>query len=115
MRVALATPKDPGGEGGPGTNPEQLLALGYAACILATIRLVASQAEIRITADSNVTATIRLGRRADDKGFGLDVALTADLPGVDERVAMALLQRARLVCPFTDTMRGNPGLCLALT
>lgn len=113
LRVTLATPEELGGEGGPGTNPEQLLALGYAACFLAAIRRVAGQAGIGIAADSNVTATIRLRRREDGEELGLEVALAADLPGVEDRAAAELLRRARNACPFSDAMRGAPALRLA--
>ncbi|TPG46071.1 Ohr family peroxiredoxin [Roseomonas nepalensis] len=115
MRVTLTTPKELGGTDGPGTNPEQLLALGYAACFLETIRLVAVQHGIGIAIDSNVTATIRLGRRADDDGFGLEMALLADLPGVEEQAAEELLQHARIICPFSHAIGSHPGLRLTLT
>src|SRR6187549_1002210 len=89
--VALVTPKELGGPGGPGTNPEQLFASGYAACFLGALKFVASQRKVKIADDSNVTAAVGIGKRDDGQGFGLDVALTVALPGVDPAIARELV------------------------
>jgi Ohr subfamily peroxiredoxin len=70
LSVVLDTPKELGGQGGEGTNPEQLFASGYAACFLGALKFVASKEKVAIAADSTVTATVGIGPREDGTGFG---------------------------------------------
>jgi Ohr subfamily peroxiredoxin len=115
--VALVTPKELGGPGGPdgvpGNNPEQLFASGYAACFLGALKFVASQRKVKITEDSSVTAAVGIGKRVDGQGFGLDVELTIALPGVDEEIARQLVDQAHVVCPYSHATRN--GLDVRLT
>ncbi|QDO97468.1 organic hydroperoxide resistance protein [Ferrovibrio terrae] len=111
--VALVTPKELGGPGGAGNNPEQLFASGYAACFLGALKFVASQRKVKITDDSSVTAAVGIGKRVDGQGFGLDVELTIALPGVDEEVARQLVDQAHIVCPYSHATRN--GLDVRLT
>lgn len=105
--VKLVTPKELGGAGGDGVNPEQLFATGYAACFLGALKFVASKEKVRVPADANVTADVGIGPRADEGGFGLDVALTVSLPGVEDAVADDLIAKAHVVCPYSHATRGN--------
>ena len=82
--VNLSTPKELGGAGGSGVNPEQLFATGYAACFLGAMKFVASQGGPKVPADTAVTATVGIGPRSEG-GFGLDIALEISLPGVSPR------------------------------
>ena len=72
LDVKLATPKELGGGGGAGNNPEQLFAAGYAACFIGAMKFVASQGGPKVPADATVTSTVGIGPRSDG-GFGLDV------------------------------------------
>ncbi len=114
FKVALATPKELGGAGGEGANPEQLFASGYAACFLGALKFVAGQRKVRITEDSTVTAAVGIGKRDDGQGFGLDVALTINLPGVDTDTARELVDQAHVVCPYSHATRNSLDVRLAL-
>ena len=107
LRVNLAIPRELGGTGGEGANPEQLFALGYAACFLTAIRNVASQGNIEIASDANVTATVGIGPRDEEDGLALNVALTIDLPDLDRPTAQSLVDRAHAICPYSDALRGK--------
>jgi len=81
LAVTLSTPKELGGAGGPGTNPEQLFAAGYSACFLGALKFVAGKAKVQIPADTKVSAQVGIGPRDDGTGFGIEVALTISIPG----------------------------------
>ena len=104
--VKLATPKELGGGGGPGNNPEQLFAAGYAACFIGAMKFVASQGGPKVPADAKVTATVGIGPRSEG-GFGLDVALEIALPGLARTEAEALVEKAHQVCPYSNATRNN--------
>jgi len=107
FEVKLATPKELGGAGGDGNNPEQLFAAGYSACFLGAMKFVSSQGEgPSIPADTKVTATVGIGPR-DEGGFGLTVALEVSLPGVDLETAQSLVAKAHQVCPYSNATRNN--------
>lgn len=114
LRVHLAMPKALGGPGGEGTNPEQLFAAGYAACFLSAIKFVAAQEKAIIPADANVTATVGIGARDDGPGFGLEVALAVDLPGLDRDSAERIVEAAHQACPYSNATRGNIDVCLRI-
>jgi osmotically inducible protein OsmC len=104
--VKLALPKELGGAGGPGNNPEQLFASGYAACFLGAMKFVASQGGPKVPDDATVTATVGIGPRSDG-GFGLDIALDVSLPGMPRADAEALVEKANKVCPYSNATHGN--------
>jgi lipoyl-dependent peroxiredoxin len=104
--VKLATPKELGGAGGAGNNPEQLFAAGYAACFLGAMKFVASQGGPMVPADTVVTSTVGIGPRSEG-GFGLDIALEISLPGVPRADAEALVAKAHQVCPYSNATRNN--------
>ncbi len=106
LDVKLATPKELGGAGGVGNNPEQLFAAGYSACFLGAMKFVASQGGLKVPSDATVTATIGIGPRSEG-GFGITAALQISLPGVPHEEAEALVQKAHQVCPYSDATRNN--------
>jgi osmotically inducible protein OsmC len=112
--VTLVTPKELGGPGGEGNNPEQLFASGYAACFLGALKFVAGQRKVKLTEDASVTATVGIGKRDDGQGFGLDVALTASLPGVDAATARELVDQAHVVCPYSHMARNGVDVRLSV-
>lgn len=105
--VRLSTPREMGGSGGEGTNPEQLFACGYAACYLGALRLVANQAGTPVGADTKVNATVGFGRNPRGEGFNLDIDLTVVDHGLDPVTIHALITRAHQVCPYSNATRGN--------
>jgi osmotically inducible protein OsmC len=105
--VSLATPKELGGAGGPGNNPEQLFAAGYAACFIGAMKFVASQGgSAKVPADASITSTVGIGPRSEG-GFGLEVSLAISLPGVPRAEAEALVAKAHQVCPYSNATRNN--------
>jgi Ohr subfamily peroxiredoxin len=106
LDVKLSTPKELGGGGGPGNNPEQLFAAGYAACFLGAMKFVSSQGGPKIPNDASVTATVGIGPRSEG-GFGIDVGLDITLPGIDRAEAEALVEKAHQVCPYSNATRNN--------
>jgi Ohr subfamily peroxiredoxin len=111
--VTLTTPKELGGPGGEGNNPEQLFASGYAACFLGAIKFVAGKQKVKVSDDSTVTAKVGIGARDDGEGFGLDVELAISLPGVERDTAQAIVDQAHIVCPYSHATRN--GLDVRLT
>ncbi|WP_298253819.1 organic hydroperoxide resistance protein [uncultured Arthrobacter sp.] len=102
--VDLAVPKEMGGAGG-ASNPEQLFALGYAACFHSALKLVAGRSKARIS-DSAVTAEVGINP-TEEGGFKLEVALHAEIGGVDQETADSLVEQAHQVCPYSNATRGN--------
>lgn len=107
LSVTLSTPKELGGGGGPGTNPEQLFAAGYSACFLGALKFVAGKAKILVPSDATVTGEVGIGARDDGEGFGLEVTLTIRVPGLEKSVVEDLVQKAHIVCPYSHATRGN--------
>jgi len=108
LAVKLTTPKELGGPGAAGNNPEQLFAAGYAACFIGAMKFVASQDKDgpKVPADASVTSTVGIGPRSEG-GFGLDIALAVSLPGVPRADAEALVAKAHQVCPYSNATRNN--------
>ena len=105
--VKMSTPKELGGGGADGVNPEQLFATGYAACFLGAMKAVAAKGgTAKVPADSSVTSTVGIGPRSEG-GFGLEVALEVSLPGVPKADAEALVQQAHQICPYSNATRNN--------
>ncbi|THJ68421.1 organic hydroperoxide resistance protein [Arthrobacter echini] len=102
--VDLAVPKEMGGAGG-ATNPEQLFAVGYAACFHSALKVVARRSKAKIS-DSAVTAEVGVNP-TDAGGFQLSVALHAEIGGVDQETADELVEQAHQVCPYSNATRGN--------
>jgi osmotically inducible protein OsmC len=106
LEVKLTTPKELGGGGGEGNNPEQLFAAGYAACFLGAMKFVASKSGLKVPQDTTVTSTVGIGPRSEG-GFGLDIDLAVSLPGVPRHEAEELVEKAHQVCPYSNATRGN--------
>jgi Ohr subfamily peroxiredoxin len=94
----------PPGSNGPGTNPEQLFGAGYSACFGGAIKAAAGLETLNAN-DIKVTATVNLNK--DESGFFLDVTLNAELNGVDQAQAEALVAKAHTICPYSKATRGN--------
>lgn len=110
--LQLTMPRELGGSGAPGANPEQLFACGYAACFESALALVARQQHITL-AGTRIDATVGIGSN-DAGGFQLAVKLEATIPEVPREQAQALLERAHQVCPYSNAVRGNISVELAL-
>ena len=106
LDVQLSTPRELGGGGGPGTNPEQLFAAGYAACFENAMLRAARQRKDSI-AGTSITAAVGIGRLETGR-FALTVSLTAKVPGVERSVAEELVRVAHEeICPYSHATRGN--------
>ncbi|MBO0368852.1 organic hydroperoxide resistance protein [Pseudomonas putida] len=105
LEVKLSTPKELGGAGGEGSNPEQLFAAGYSACFIGALKFVAGQAKQPLPADTSITAKVGIGQIPG--GFGLDIDLEINLPGLDQAAAQELVDKAHQVCPYSNATRGN--------
>ena len=112
LDLDLSIQKELGGSGA-GTNPEQLFAVGYAACYHSALRLVARQEKADVT-DSAVGAKVSLGSN-EAGGFVLAVELEVVLPNVDHDTAVALADKAHQVCPYSNATRGNIDVKLTVT
>lgn len=112
LDVKLTTPKELGGAGGAGTNPEQLFAAGYSACFLGAIKFVAGKEKIPLPQDVSIEGNVGIG--AIPTGFGIEVELKISLPGMDKAAAKALVDKAHIVCPYSNATRGNIDVTLTL-
>lgn len=108
LDVTLSTPKELGGTGGTGNNPEQLFAAGYAACFLGAMKFVASQGDssVKITPETTVSSEVGIGPRSEG-GFGLEVSLAVSVPGADKDAVQDLIEKAHQVCPYSNATRNN--------
>ncbi len=112
LDVTLTTPKELGGDGAKGTNPEQLFAAGYSACFLGAMKHVASTQKITLPADTTIKADVGIG--AIPAGFGIQVAMTITVPGMERAQAEKLVQAAHGVCPYSNATRGNIDVTLTV-
>jgi osmotically inducible protein OsmC len=106
FEVKLSTPRELGGAGGDGQNPEQLFAAGYAACFIGAMKAVAPSLQLKVPAEATVQANVGIGPRSEG-GFGLTVDLTVTLPGLDKADAEKLVHTAHQVCPYSNATRNN--------
>ena len=105
LDIKLSTPRELGGAGGDGTNPEQLFAAGYSACFIGAMKYVAAQQKLALPADTQVTGHVGIG--AIPSGFGIEVELVISIPGMPHEDAEALVQKAHGVCPYSNATRNN--------
>ncbi len=112
LEVKLSTPRELGGAGGPGTNPEQLFAAGYSACFLGALKFVAGREKVALPADTTITGNVGIGQIPT--GFGIEVELQISIPGVARETAQALVDKAHVVCPYSNATRGNIDVRLTL-
>ena len=105
LDVTLTTPKELGGDGAAGTNPEQLFAAGYSACFLGAMKFVAGAQKISLPTTTSITAEVGIG--PIPAGFGIQVAMAITIHGMDREAAEQLVQAAHGVCPYSNATRGN--------
>ena len=105
LDVLLSTPKALGGAGGTGTNPEQLFAAGYSACFLGALKFVAGREKVALPLATTVSGKVGIGAIAT--GFGIEAELTVSAPGLDREVLQGLVDKAHIVCPYSNATRGN--------
>jgi Ohr subfamily peroxiredoxin len=105
LDLKLTTPKEMGGSGGGGTNPEQLFAAGYSACFLGALKFVAGQQKVQLPKDLTVTGEVGIGQIPT--GFGIEVDLTIRAPGMDQTQLQELVNKAHIVCPYSNATRNN--------
>jgi osmotically inducible protein OsmC len=112
LDVKLTTPKELGGAGAVGANPEQLFAAGYSACFIGALKFVGGRDKIAVPADTAIDAAVGIG--PIPTGFGIQVELKISLPGVDRETAEKLVQAAHIVCPYSNATRGNIDVTLTI-
>ena len=105
LDVTLTVPKELGGDRATGTNPEQMFAAGYSACFLGALKFVAAKEKVKIPDDAKITTRVGIGPREDGTGFGIEVAISAELPGIERALAEKLVAAAHIVCPYSHAMR----------
>ena len=106
LTVTMSSPKELGGDG-KGHNPEELFALGYAACYLSAMRFAAQSEKLgTVPEDASVNAHVGIGPRSDG-GFGLKVTLEVSLPGLERDVAEKIAEHGHFICPYSNATKGN--------
>lgn len=106
LTVTMTSPKELGGSG-LGMNPEEMFAVGYAACFLGAMRFAAGSEKLgTVPADATVNAVVGIGPRSDG-GFGIAVTLKVALPGLDRAVAEKIVERGHFICPYSNAIRNN--------
>jgi len=112
LEVDFDVPSEMGGPGGSGTNPEQLFALGFAACFQSSMQRYATMRKLDLS-DAKVTARVGIGLLKTG-GLGLRVTLDLDAPGISPEDAMMLMERAHETCPYSRATRGNIDVTLTV-
>jgi Ohr subfamily peroxiredoxin len=112
LEVTLTTPKELGGDGARGTNPEQLFAAGYSACFLGAMKHVAGMQKLSLPPTTSITADVGIGPIPG--GFGIQVAMAITIPGMERDAAEQLVQAAHGVCPYSNATRGNIDVTLTV-
>ena len=113
LNVKLSTPRELGGAGGDGTNPEQLFAAGYSACFLGALKFVAGKQKISLPESTSVTGNVGIGQIPT--GFGIQAQLTIAAPGVPHAILQTLVDQAHIVCPYSNATRNNIDVTLTIT
>ena len=115
IRLQLSTPKELGGDSGPGTNPEQLFASGYSACFIGAMKAVAASQKLKLPAEVSISADVSIGPMTGKAGaFGISVAMAISVPGMERAAAEALVKTAHEVCPYSNATRGNIDVALTV-
>jgi osmotically inducible protein OsmC len=105
VAVNFSQPRGMGGDDGPGTNPEQLFAVGYSGCFLGAMHLAALRQHKKLPAESSVTADISFADREDGVGFTIVAVLTAKVPGMEKTEVEAIMKAAHDICPYSNLIR----------
>ena len=115
IKLSLVTPKELGGAGGAGTNPEQLFAAGYSACFIGAMKAVAARQKLALPADVSIAASVSIGPMTGKPGaFGIAVTLAVSVPGLERAAAEQLVSAAHEVCPYSNATRGNIDVALSV-
>jgi len=115
IKLQLSTPKELGGDSGPGTNPEQLFAAGYSACFIGAMKAVAAKQKLVLPADVSIKADVAIGPMTGKPGaFGIAVVMVVSVPGMERAAAEALVAAAHQVCPYSNATRGNIDVTLSV-
>ena len=105
LDLKLTVPREMGGSGEIGTNPEQLFTAGYSACFLGALKYVAGQQKVSLPATASIEGSVGIGQIPT--GFGIEVELKISVPGLPREQVEALVQKAHIVCPNSNATRGN--------
>ncbi|HVJ68127.1 MAG TPA: organic hydroperoxide resistance protein [Caulifigura sp.] len=105
LDVKLTTPRELGGNGAVGTNPEQLFAAGYSACFLGAMKYVAMKEKKQLPAETSIEGAVGIGPLPT--GFGIEVELKISAPGLPKDEVQAIVEKAHIVCPYSNATRGN--------
>ncbi len=105
LDVKLTTPKELGGNGAVGTNPEQLFAAGYSACFIGAMKVAAGKQKIVLPAETSITAKIGIG--PIPAGFSIQAELNISVPGLEKAKVEEIVQAAHQICPYSNATRGN--------
>ena len=115
IKLALVTPKELGGAGGVGANPEALFAAGYSACFIGAMKAVAGREKITLSPDVSIKADVSIGpMTGKDGAFGVSVAMAITVPGMAKADAEKLVATAHEVCPYSNATRGNIDVALTV-
>jgi len=112
LAVTLTTPKELGGDGAVGTNPEQLFAAGYSACFIGAMKAAAGKLGVKLPAETSITADIGIG--PIPTGFSIQAKLTISVPGIERAKAEEVVQAAHQICPYSNATRGNIDVTLVV-
>src|SRR5690606_25299807 len=103
LKVQLSTPKEMGGDGGPGTNPEQLFAAGYSACFIGAMNAVAARQKTKHAGEPKLDGDVSIGPLAGRPGaLGMAVEMRISVPGLDREAAEKLVAAAHEVCSYSN-------------
>ena len=115
LDVALSTPRQLGGAGGAGTNPEQLFAAGYAACFIGAMKAVAARQKLALPGEVSIASSVGIGPMTGKPGaFGIAVEMRISVPGMERAALEALVATAHEVCPYSNATRGNIDVTLTV-
>lgn len=106
LELQLVVPRELGGTGGDGANPEKLFALGYSACFLGALRVGATQLKVKVPESTTVTATIGMGPRSEG-GFGITATLEVFLPSLEQQDAEVLVEKTHGICPYSNAIKAS--------
>lgn len=112
LDIKLSTPRELGGAGGDGTNPEQLFAAGYSACFIGALKAVAAKEKLALPADVSIEGVVGIG--PIPAGFGIQAELRIRVPGLPRDQVEALVAKAHQVCPYSNATRGNIDVTLTI-
>lgn len=107
VNVVLNTPKEMGGAGGGGTNPEQLFAVGYAACFEGALRVVARMQQVELPEGTSISSAVTFNKLDRPGNYALSVKLEGTFPGMEKAKADGLMATAHTVCPYSRAVQGN--------